>query len=150
MSTARDMDDLSTRAENRTIGSETENPSGVPGTTEVDNEVIASIAGHAARQVDGVVRLGTSGIVQSVAGRVESGAASHARGVKVEAGRREAIFDMDLIVAYGHPIPTVVEELRRSVSREVKEQTGLDTKAINLRVVGIQFEQEAPPERRVE
>ncbi len=116
------------------------NVSGIEETTEIDNEVIASIAGHAARQVEGVVRLGGSGLMQSVTGRSES--ASYARGVRAEAGRREAIFDIELVVGYGHPIPIIAENLRRKVSNEVKEQTGLMVKAINLNIIGIQFQEQ--------
>ena len=42
-----------------TFPSDTENPSGVPGTTDIYNEVIAAIAGHVAEEVEGVVRIGT-------------------------------------------------------------------------------------------
>jgi uncharacterized alkaline shock family protein YloU len=130
---------------------ERQNTSGVDGITEINDEVIASIAGYAARQVEGVVRVGGSGLIQSVAGRMESDSASYARGVRVEAGRREAIFDIDLTVEYGHPIPTIVDNLRRRVSNEVKEQTGLMVKGVNLRVTSIQFGRGVPEERpRVE
>lgn len=129
---------------------ETQNTSGVEGTTEINDEVFASIAGYAARQVEGVVRVGGGGIIQSVAGRIESDSTSYARGVHVEAGRREAIFDIELVVEYGHPIPTIVDALRRRVSKEVSEQTGLTVKGVNLRVTDIQFGREAPERLRVE
>jgi uncharacterized alkaline shock family protein YloU len=129
---------------------ETQNTSGVEGTTEINDEVITSIAGYAARQVEGVVRMGGGGLIQSVAGRMESESTSYARGVQVEAGRREAIFDIELVVEYGYPIPTIVENLRRRVANEVKEQTGLTVKGVNLRIIGIQFGREAPDRPRVE
>lgn len=129
---------------------ETQNTSGVEGTTEINDEVFASIAGYAARQVEGVVRVGGGGIIQSVAGRIESDSTSYSRGVHVEAGRREAIFDIELVVEYGHPIPTIVDALRRRVSKEVSEQTGLTVKGVNLRVTDIQFGREAPERPRVE
>jgi uncharacterized alkaline shock family protein YloU len=129
---------------------ETQNTSGVEGTTEINDEVFASIAGYAARQVEGVVRVGGGGIIQSVAGRIESDSTSYSRGVHVEAGRREAIFDIELVVEYGHPIPTIVDALRRRVSKEVREQTGLTVKGVNLRVTDIQFGREAPERPRVE
>jgi uncharacterized alkaline shock family protein YloU len=150
-SEARRPDDQQTRERNLgTTALETQNTSGVEGTTEINDEVIASIAGYAARQVEGVVRLGGSGLIQSVAGRMESESASYARGIQVEAGRREAIFDIELVVEYGHPIPTIVENLRRRVANEVREQTGLTVKGVNLRIIGIQFGREAPERPRVE
>jgi uncharacterized alkaline shock family protein YloU len=153
-SEARRQDNQQTTERNLgTTPLETQNTSGVEGTTEIDDEVIASIVGYAARQVEGVVRLGASGLIQSVAGRIESESTSYARGIRVEAGRREAIFDIELVVEYGHPIPTIVEDLRRRVSNEVREQTGLTAKGINLRIIGIQFErqrEEASERPRVE
>jgi uncharacterized alkaline shock family protein YloU len=149
-SEARRQDNQQTTERNLgTTPLETQNTSGVEGTTEVDDEVIASIAGYAASQVEGVVRLGGGGLIQSVAGRIESESASYARGIQVEAGRREAIFDIELVVEYGHPIPTIVENLRRRVSNEVREQTGLTVKGVNLRIIGIQFERKRE-EARVE
>ena len=150
-SEARRQDNQQTAERNlSTTPLETQNTSGVEGTTEINDEVIASIAGYAARQVEGVLRVGGSGLIQSVAGRMESDSASYARGVQVEAGRREAIFDIELTVEYGHPIPNIVENLRRRVSNEVKEQTGLTVKGVNLRVTNIQFGREAPERPRVE
>jgi uncharacterized alkaline shock family protein YloU len=129
---------------------ETQNTSGVEGTTEINDEVISSIAGYAARQVEGVVRLGGGGLIQSVAGRIESESTSYARGIQVEAGRREAIFDIELVVEYGHPIPTIAENIRLRVSNEVREQTGLTVKGVNLRIIGVQFGREVPERSRVE
>lgn len=134
-------------------GNDQENASGIPGSTRVEDDVIAAIAGHVARQVPGVVRLGGSGVVRSVTGMVDSGSSSRARGVTVEAGRREAIFDIDLVVQYGYKIPEMVEEIRRSVSSEIKEQVGLTSKEINVNVVAIDFpdsDDDDTDERRVE
>jgi hypothetical protein len=36
---------------------ETENPSGVPGITEIEGQVIAAIAGHVAERIEGVVNI---------------------------------------------------------------------------------------------
>ena len=84
----------------------TDNPSGVPGATKVEPNVIAAIVGHVVGNISGVDRLGnTGGILRAVADTVRSPAAARATGVGVEAGQREAIIDLDVVMIYGHRIP---------------------------------------------
>ena len=125
----------------------TDNPSGVPGTTEISEEVVASIAGHAATEVEGVVRLGEAGILRTLTGVGRSAAESKAEGVEVEAGQKEAIFDMDLTVEYGSSIPEIVRNVRSAVATEIKEQVGLVAKEINVRVVEIEYPEDIPSGR---
>ena len=110
----------------------------VGGETAIDDEVIGAIAGVAAREIDGVASLGTSSIRRTVAERV-GGREQRARGVGVEAGRREAILDIDIRVVYGFSIPQTVVQVRQNVANRVLELCGLVTKEININVVGIEF-----------
>ena len=110
----------------------------VGGETAIDDEVIGAIAGVAAREIEGVASLGTSSIRRSVAERV-GGREQRARGVGVEAGRREAILDIDVRVIFGHSIPETVVKVRQNVANRVLEMCGLVTKEININVVGIEF-----------
>jgi uncharacterized alkaline shock family protein YloU len=119
---------------------ETENPSGVPGVTKVEATVIAAIVGHVARTIQGVARLGNPrGILRAVADTVRTEASARAIGVDVEAGRREVILDLDVVVLYGFRIPTVVQEIRETVAKEVYDQIGLVAKEVNVDVVTIEF-----------
>ena len=115
----------------------------VGGETEINDEVVGSIAGVAAREIEGVSSLGTSSIRRSIAERV-GGAEGRARGVSVEAGRREAILELDLRVVYGYSIPDTVVKVRQNVGRRVLELCGLATKEININVVGIDFPDRMP------
>ena len=110
----------------------------VGGETAIDDEVIGAIAGVAAREIEGVASLGTSSIRRSVAERV-GGREQRARGVGVEAGRREAILDIDVRVIFGYSIPETVVKVRQNVANRVLEMCGLVTKEININVVGIEF-----------
>ena len=115
----------------------------VGGETEINDEVIGSIAGVATREIEGVSSLGTSSIRRSLAERV-GGAEQKARGVAVEAGRREAILDIDLRVVYGYSIPETVVKVRHNVARRVLELCGLVAKEININVIGIEFPDRMP------
>jgi uncharacterized alkaline shock family protein YloU len=62
----------------------------VGGETNINDEIIGAIAGIACREIEGVSSLGTISIRRSISERLGS-AEQRARGVAVEAGRREAI-----------------------------------------------------------
>ena len=115
----------------------------VGGETAIEDEVIGAIAGVAAREIDGVSSLGTSSIRRSIAERV-GGREQRARGVGVEAGRREAILDIDIRIVYGYSIPETVVKVRQNVARRVLELCGLVSKEININVVGIDFADRMP------
>ena len=118
---------------------ETENPSGVPGITEIEGDVIAAIAGHVASRVDGVERLGAGGIIRTIVDTVRSTSAAKAAGVGVESGKKEAILDLEVTITYGHVIPRVVQDIREAVARDLFNLVGLAAKEINVTVVGIEF-----------
>ena len=115
----------------------------VGGETEINDEVIASIAGIAAREIEGVAALGTSSIRRAIAERVGA-AEQRSRGVAVEAGRREALLDIDLRVVYGFSIPEIVVKVRHNVARRVLEMCGLVTKEINVNITAIDFPERTP------
>jgi uncharacterized alkaline shock family protein YloU len=115
----------------------------VGGETEISDEVIASIAGIGAREIEGVAALGTSSIRRAIAERVGA-AEQRSRGVAVEAGRREALLDIDLRVVYGFSIPEIVVKVRQNVARRVLEMCGLVAKEININVTAIDFPERAP------
>lgn len=56
----------------------TENPSGVPGSTEIEGRVVAAIAGHAAENIEGVANIGRSGLVRAVTNILGSEASGNA------------------------------------------------------------------------
>ena len=115
----------------------------VGGETDINDEVIGAIAGVASREIEGVSSLGTSSIRRTIAERV-GGREQRARGVGVEAGRREAVLDIDLQVVYGFSIPETVVKVRQNVARRILEICGLLAKEININVVGIEFPDRMP------
>jgi uncharacterized alkaline shock family protein YloU len=115
----------------------------VGGETSIDDDVIGAIAGVAAKEIEGVSELGGQSLRRTIAERV-GGSEERARGVEVEAGRREAILDLELRVVYGFSIPEIVIKVRQVVAHRVLELLGLVTKEINIRVVGIDFPDRMP------
>jgi uncharacterized alkaline shock family protein YloU len=113
-------------------------PGEVPGTVQIHDEVIGAIAGVAAREIDGVVSLGSNSIRRAVSERLGS-AQRRARGVGVEAGSRETILDIALTVSYGYSIPQVCADVRQNVANRVSDMCGLTAKEVNISVTSIQF-----------
>ena len=128
-------------------------PEGQGGETTIAQSVIAAIAGHVAQEVEGVVKLGARNIARTMADAVGGGDSSRGKGmgVDVEAGRREAVFDIEMTVEYGRPIPDIVRDVRESVGRAIREQAGLIAKEVNIEVAAIEFpKQEEKRGSRVE
>jgi len=109
------------------------------GETIIGDEVVASIAGLAAKEVKGVAGLGKSTVRRALTERL-GGADDRARmGVQVEVGKTECIIDLQLIVLYGVSIPNIINEVRKQVAFRLMEYVGLIAKEINVRVVGIEI-----------
>lgn len=127
-------------------------PENVSGTTEVATDVIAAIAGHVAVQVDGVARLGGGSMLRRLSDSVSSEQRSKGAGIQVQAGKKEAIFDLDIAVKYGRPIPDIVSEVRSQIIEAIGTQVGLRAKEINIMVSSIDFgeEDQDESERQVE
>jgi len=122
---------------------ETQTEYTVGGETFIDDEVIAQIAGVAAKEVEGVAGLGKSSIRRTLAEAVGA-AEGRARGVDVEAGKKEAILDLTLNVIYGFSIPNIIIEVRKNVATRLLEMVGLIAKEINVDVVNIEFPERMP------
>lgn len=116
----------------------------VGGETIIGDEVVASIAGLAAKEVKGVAGLGKSSVRRAITERL-GGAGEKARmGVQVEVGKTECIVDLQLIALYGVSIPHIINEVRKQVAFRLMEFVGLIAKEINVRVVGIEVPENKP------
>ncbi len=120
---------------------------GFVGETIIGDEVVASIAGIAAKEIPGVGSLGRSTVRRALTGWYADAAEKARSGVTVEVGKRECIVDLQLNVHYGHNIPNIVNEVRKKVAARLLEFTGLIAKEINIRVVGIEIVSQKPPSR---
>ncbi|GAA3305618.1 Asp23/Gls24 family envelope stress response protein [Streptomyces cinereospinus] len=120
---------------------------GARGRTTIADEVVAKIAGMAAREVPGVHALG-SGLARTMGAvreRVPGGRAGVTRGVKVEVGERQSAVDLQIVVEYGVAITDLAADVRESVIAAVERMTGLEVVEVNIAVddVHLPDEQEA-------
>jgi len=108
------------------------------GETVIEDEVVATIAGQAIKDIPGVGGLGKSTVRRILAEHLGR-ATGKSRGVEVEVGEQEAIIELALIVVYGYNIPQIVTAVRKEVAARLFEIAGLVAKEINIHVVGINF-----------
>ena len=112
------------------------------GGTQIEDSVVAKIAGIAAQEVEGV-RMGggttqaIGGILSSVTGGGAGGGQS--RGVSVEVGTVEAAVDITMTVEYGKPVPQLAEAVRRNVINRVENLVGLNVTEVNISVNDVFF-----------
>lgn len=120
------------------------------GQTVMADQVIETIAGVAAREVEGIYQLG-KGALRHALGRV-TGSAETTQGVHVEVGKKEVAIDLDVVVMYGKNIREVAHQVRALVNDRIEQMTGLNVKEVNINVVDIHFEtiKDALPQARVE
>lgn len=101
------------------------------GTIRIADEVVSTVAGIAAAEVEGVASLsggwGTD-LVEKL-GRKNLG-----KGIKVEVLDGSTSIDISIVVKYGHPIPDVAETVQQEVKQSVETMTGLNVKAVNVNV----------------
>ncbi|HBQ64277.1 MAG TPA: Asp23/Gls24 family envelope stress response protein [Clostridiales bacterium] len=109
------------------------------GDVRVTDEVIAIIAGIAAIEVKGVAGM-SGGIVNGISEIL--GRRNMAKGVRVEAGEKEAVIDLFIIVEFGCRIPDVAWEIQEKVKEAVESMTGMRVIEVNIHVQGVSFEKE--------
>lgn len=108
-------------------------------TVKIANDVVATIAGIAAAEIDGVA--GMSGGVVSGLTQI-LGKKQLTKGVKVEIAEQNVTLDVSIVVEYGKKIPTVAEAIQAAVKQAVTDMTGLNVVAVNIHVTGVQFVEE--------
>ena len=116
------------------------------GTTTINDAVVISIAGEAAREVSDAelevpgTRLpgDTSPTVGEFFGRV-TGSGSGTRGVSAEVGETQAAIDLTVSVPSRQSIPDVTRDMRDNVLRRFDNLSGLEVTEVHIPVKDIFF-----------
>ncbi|MFB8379551.1 Asp23/Gls24 family envelope stress response protein [Streptomyces rubiginosohelvolus] len=132
------MADIESLSESTTTDGRPEGSRGRGRTTITDN-VVATIAGIAIRETEGVhsVGRGASKALGAVTGRMSSGSSGARRAVKVEVGEKQTAIDVDVEVEYGTPIHELADLIRTHVTDAVETMTGLEVVEINIVVFDV-------------
>ena len=100
------------------------------------NEVLATIAGIAACDIEGVAGM-CGGFKDGIAELL--GKKNLTKGVKVTVSDDSAAVDVEIIVNYGAKLPEVCAGIQESVSKALETMTGLKVTAVNISVEGLKF-----------
>jgi uncharacterized alkaline shock family protein YloU len=115
----------------------TENPSGIAGKINLSDDVVATIAGLAAADIEGIHSLGKSRWIPF--------GDSPSRGVDVEVGNLEAAIDVDVIIEYGCDLQAVCQTLRERLASEVKKMADREVVEVNVNVVDVKLPEPREP-----
>lgn len=109
------------------------------GEVQIANEVVASIAGISASEVEGVETM-AGGLANELAGKF--GAKNLSKGVKVEVQDDSAVVELAIVMKYGYNIPKTCKQVQEKVAQAINSMTGLTVKQIHVRIAGVSLEQE--------
>lgn len=109
------------------------------GKISIADGVVASIAGIAAIEVEGVSKL-TGNISKELVAKL--GKKNLANGVKVEIADGNVSVDLSLEVEYGTSIKKVSEGVQDKVKQAIENMTGLHVRVVNVVVSGIKMTKE--------
>ena len=111
------------------------------GTTTIAEVVVTKVAGLAAREVNGVHRLGgaVARALGAVTQRLQVGGDGSTQGVNVEVTESDARVTMSVIIDYGESIPEVAQAIRDNVVRRIEGTTGLHVSAVDIAVTDLYF-----------
>ena len=105
------------------------------GKVEINNSVIARLAGIAALECFGIVGMSALSTSDGVIKLLTRN--SIAKGIKINVDNNEVSLEFHVIVAYGVSIPTVAQNLIENVQYQVEQSTGFKVKKINIIVDGV-------------
>jgi len=110
------------------------------GAIRIADEVVATVAGLAAADVEGVSSMsggwGTD-LVEKL------GRKSYGKGIKVEVIEEQTKIEIFIVVEFGYQIPDVAETVQKEVKMAVETMTGLTVSAVNVHIVGVSMKKTA-------
>lgn len=115
-----------------------ENPNG---TVSFATEVVATIAGLAANEVEGVANMASTnnGIADMFS---RKNTRNFTKGVRIDLDGSKVKVDISIVVEYGSPVPDVAHSIQENVKKAIETMSGLDVHAVDVHVTGISFERE--------
>lgn len=123
-----------------------ENPDG---TVSFATDVIATIAGLAATEVEGVSSMSSpsSGLADMFSRKATR---NFTKGVRIDLNGNEVSVSITIVVEYGSPVPDVAHGIQENVKKAIETMTGLNVAAVDVHISGISFEREQRAAKEIE
>ena len=115
-----------------------ENPNG---TVSFATEVVATIAGLAATEVEGVSSMSSqnAGLADMFS---RKNSRNFTKGVRIDLDGNKVTVDITIVVEYGSPVPDVARNIQENVKKAIETMSGLDVHAVDVHVSGVSFGRE--------
>jgi len=115
-----------------------ENPNG---TVSFATEVVATIAGLAATEVEGVSSMSSqnAGLADMFS---RKNTRNFTKGVRIDLDGNKVTVDITIVVEYGSPVPDVARNIQENVKKAIETMSGLDVHCVDVHVSGVSFERE--------
>ncbi len=109
------------------------------GATTIEQNVVAKVAGMAAREVPGVYDMGNAArrAFNAVTDRIPNAQTNVTGGISVEKGDTQTAIDVTVVVEYGISIVEVGNAIRRNIIEQVESTTGLEVIEVNINVTDV-------------
>ena len=107
------------------------------GEVQIADEVVATIAGLAATEVEGVASM-AGNITNELIGKL--GVKNLSKGVKVLVTDRNVDVDLALNIDYGYSIMKVSEKVQDRVKTAIENMTGLEVSMVNISIVNVSMD----------
>lgn len=104
------------------------------GEVMIADDVIATIAGFAATEVEGVSSM-QGNLTNELVGKL--GLKNQTKGVKIEIGEGCVSVDISIHMAYGYSIPKTCKAIQERVKNAIENMVGLDVSVVNVHIVGV-------------
>ena len=108
------------------------------GVINIENEVVARIAGMAAMECYGIVGMAAKSVKDGLVHLLKI--ESLTKGIKLHAGDKNINIDLHIIAEYGTNIMAVCETLISAVKYKVEENCGLTVGRVNVFVEGLRVD----------
>ncbi len=107
------------------------------GEVQIADEVVATIAGLAATEVEGVAAM-SGNITNELVSKL--GMKNLSKGVKIEVNSDSVAVDLSLTLEYGYSIPNTSKLVQEKVKSAIENMTGLTVSEVNIRISGVNIE----------
>ena len=111
------------------------------GTVSFATDVVATIAGLAANEIEGVAGM-TSPNSSFADILTRKSSRNYTKGVKVDIANNKVAVDVSIIVDYGSPVPDVARSIQENIKKAIETMSGLDVLSVDVHVQGVSFEKE--------
>ena len=112
---------------------------GTLGEIQISDEVVATIAGLAATEVEGVASM-AGNLTNELIGKL--GIKNLSKGVKVLVTGRSVDVDLALHIKYNYSIVKVSKDVQERVKNAIESMTGLEVAMVNINIVNVDMGKE--------